>query len=465
MPPSAAKASILLCILAMAAFLRFYKLGDWPFANDELATVEEERAFYSNDVASSATQKSRLPRIIPLSYYLHQLNNSLFGRDEFGSRILMATFGAASVGAAFLLLDPLMGRPTAIATALLLAMWPEHIFQSQQTRYYIIVSFFSFLAILLGAYATRRPTVPLATVVCCLILFAVLCHTLMSVLLVLIFTGIVAGLYVERKLLPKSVALLFLLTGLILAAFYFLYLKPLLSNWNSEAEWGYGVVHSLLASVNSIGWTVALLAALGLLLWLKTPTAMNRYWSICTLGWIAASAVLPLVVSYHPAYVFPLSIGIIVAAGNAVGTIYEQLRVKGSVIGVAWVGLACLGTFPSLVSHYLDGSRPDFRNAARFVESQWKTGDRVAGYSIGLIGYYAPDCKPAIPLPLDSLDELRKIADGKGRVWLVLQSSRSGLPDDISHWLGANCSHELKVRRTRYDYADYSVDVFLFTPT
>jgi hypothetical protein len=50
------------------------------------------------------------------------------------------------------------------------------------------------------------------------------------------------------------------------------------------------------------------------------------------------------------------------------------------------------------------------------------------------------------------------------RTWILLQSWREGLPDDVRRWLGRNTSHESTVRRKRYDYAEYCVDVFLRQP-
>ncbi len=82
---------------------------------------------------------------------------------------------------------------------------------------------------------------------------------------------------------------------------------------------------------------------------------------------------------------------------------------------------------------------------------------------MGSFGHYAEGCQPAIPLPQSgAVAKLNELAAGKGRVWVVLESNRLGLADDTRRWLGAYCSDELKVHRTRFDYADYCVDVFLY---
>ena len=82
---------ITLALGLLAGGLRFYRLGAWPFFGDELATFREADSFASD--APGTTQTDRLPRMIPLSYLIHRGGYALFGRDEFGSRAIMAVLG------------------------------------------------------------------------------------------------------------------------------------------------------------------------------------------------------------------------------------------------------------------------------------------------------------------------------------------------------------------------------------
>jgi len=380
---------IALFLLILAGSLRFYKLGAWPFAGDETSTFAEERSLFHLDDVPPDTQTYRLSRVIPLSYLFHHISDAVFGRDEFGSRVIMAVLGTLGVVVVFLMLDVLKGRATAIATALLVALWPEHVFQSQQTRFYIIAAFFSYLCIFIGALAAQRRSTLLSICLGCSALAAILCHTLMGVLLPVTFAGVMAAAYAERRPWPKNVVLVFLVAVAAVGIFFGIYIRPLLLGWNSGETWGYGIAHSAFASVNMVGWPVALLAAVGFLLLLRERNAQNWYWITCSFGWAAATVVFPLLVAYHPEYVFPLAISVMVLAGCAIGTIYEHLRSKSALIGAAWVGLACLGSLPSLASHYMDGGRSDLRTAAQYVKTIGKAGDRVTGFSMGLFGYYA----------------------------------------------------------------------------
>ena len=58
--------SIALLLVVAAAALRFYRLGHWSFALDEVATLSEVRALLDPTFAPSDSQIVPLPRLVPL---------------------------------------------------------------------------------------------------------------------------------------------------------------------------------------------------------------------------------------------------------------------------------------------------------------------------------------------------------------------------------------------------------------
>src|SRR5262249_32791328 len=148
------------------------------------------------------SQRDRLPRLIPLGYYVHYLDYQLFGRDEFGSRVLMAILGTASVAILFLALDTTLGRPTALAAAILMALWPEHLFQSQQTRFYITAQFFALLSMVAGAHALSRRSALLTFLACLAALAAILSHTLQGLLLPGLLLAVSTAAWTTGRRLP-----------------------------------------------------------------------------------------------------------------------------------------------------------------------------------------------------------------------------------------------------------------------
>src|SRR6516225_6156858 len=93
MRPTSSRSRLLVVgalVVMLAGFLRFHRLGDWPFAGDEILTFPEVDSLFEGPSVSTIEQKDRLPRLIPLGYLVQYLDYQLFGRDEYGSRVLIA---------------------------------------------------------------------------------------------------------------------------------------------------------------------------------------------------------------------------------------------------------------------------------------------------------------------------------------------------------------------------------------
>ncbi len=455
-----------IAILIVASLLRFYDLGRWPFAGDETATLQEVKTLFHEEYAPPQSQTYRLPHLIPVGYILIRAGQAIAGSTEYGSRFMMALAGIVGVVAIFMLLDGLMGRPTAVATALLATLWPADIFQSQEARFYAAAALFAFLSMLVGAYAFRRKPALASSLACVLVLVGTLTHTLLLALLPLILVAIIAGFYAERHPVPKSLWWVFGIAAVIAGGLFLFYMKPLVHGWNHGSNWGYSVIHSILASIVTVGWPVSLLAAIGMVMMLSKRSAQNWYWVTCFFGWVAATVLLPLIVVYQPSYIFPFSLGAFVMAGYAIGEIYKHLQTRGKLAALAWLLLMCLSNLPSLVSYYADGDRVDYRGAVKFVQKNWVPGDRLTAFSPGLVKYYAKGCcKPIIPLPLGSKAEpaLAKLTAHGGRLWILLESGRHGLPANLQEWLFAHAWHKFEIKRMRIGYDDYVLDVYLYS--
>jgi hypothetical protein len=109
--------STALVLTLLAGGLRFYRLGAWPFFGDELATFNEAHAFLADSSDQEDSQITRISRLIPLSYLVHNAGYVLFGRDEFGSRAMMAFLGSLQVVLVYVGLVGPLGFPTALASA------------------------------------------------------------------------------------------------------------------------------------------------------------------------------------------------------------------------------------------------------------------------------------------------------------------------------------------------------------
>ena len=173
--------------------------------------------------------------------------------------------------------------------------------------------------------------------------------------------------------------------------------------------------------------------------------------------------VLPLVLPYQTWYTFPFSLIGLVLAGFAITEVYERLRPAGRFASAAWLCVALGLNLPSLISYYADGSRVDMRSAAHYVAEHWHPGDRVASVRLETFQYYAPNREPAFQLPSgdEATAALDRLAAGPGRLWIVVDSTRGGLPAALQGWLNAHAAPRFHVSARRLDYFENSIDVFV----
>jgi hypothetical protein len=130
---SAKRTALVLALLALlAAALRFWRLGDWSFWADEVATLRD-----AHDLGKVI--------MYPVGYALIGFAVRLFGSNEFAARLVPAVAGAISVPALYLIGRKLFSERAAILSAVLLAFSSYHIFFSQEARYYTLMMLFSML--------------------------------------------------------------------------------------------------------------------------------------------------------------------------------------------------------------------------------------------------------------------------------------------------------------------------------
>jgi 4-amino-4-deoxy-L-arabinose transferase-like glycosyltransferase len=116
-------------IVAIAALLRLYKLGEWSFWVDEMWTLYRTPNVFDSPakfIFSAASEK--IIRIAQL----------LFSTSEFSTRLFPALIGIATIPALFVLARRVFGVVVALLACALLAVSPWHIYFSQNARYFAL---------------------------------------------------------------------------------------------------------------------------------------------------------------------------------------------------------------------------------------------------------------------------------------------------------------------------------------
>jgi len=144
-------ANYLLAVVVLGGgFLRFVGLGKESIWLDEATSLIIARMNLPSIVAWAAGD------IHPPLYYLTLHFWIRLGVSEFAVRALSAVFGVLTIVVMHALASELLGPRVGLLSALLLALSPLHIWYSQETRMYVMVTALSLLASYLMLLALRR---------------------------------------------------------------------------------------------------------------------------------------------------------------------------------------------------------------------------------------------------------------------------------------------------------------------
>jgi mannosyltransferase len=126
---------LLICITALAAGLRIFKLGEWSFWIDEIFTINRAMTQYSN-FESIVLNLPPNAIWVPISVLLSSPVLQTFGINEWSARLAPALIGIMSIPILYFPIKNILDKWTALIAVSLLAVSPWHIFWSQNARFY-----------------------------------------------------------------------------------------------------------------------------------------------------------------------------------------------------------------------------------------------------------------------------------------------------------------------------------------
>jgi hypothetical protein len=444
--------ALLLLVTASAAVSVFWDLGTWSWDVDEVETLQELRLRDTDNpwFSDARSQYDRLPRLIPLWYRCQAAVLSAVPVNERNARLLSAACAVLAVVLGFAWLAGRHGLGLGFCFALLMCGSPLFLALAQQNRYYtmaILAQLLAQAAFLSGRPATNLAWAGLALAVGTLALF---CHTLLLAYFALGAAAAVLCLpwrWVSAAPLVRSAPVI--AAG---AALYLLYLRPLLGGWNEfgEPRDTYTVMASFASEIGLPTLGLALVGAAACLL-PETPKEF-RWWAA-----LAALTVLFLLGASHVIWFFNYRYALLFFLPfwvlAALGVLVVGRRLGGGPRALGWYACVALLFLPKILSQHQDGSRKDFREAARQLTRMARPEEPVYCNMDTTLRYYLAT-SPV--LPWKGADELPE-----GSCYVALSVNGWDAPLAVE---GRVVELVASVGRRRFDEQAYLVRVYRMGP-
>jgi uncharacterized membrane protein len=450
---------ILLLIASLALFLRIYHIAEESIWLDEGISIH-----FANldlfDILEKGTQESHPPLYyIILHYWIN-----MFGDSEFSTRFLSTLFGLFSILMIYKVASHIFDRDVGILSSLVLALSVFHIHYSQEVRNYALVALltlFSFyFFIKLFEKNTPRATIGYIISSTLLIYTHVVSGPLVIVaqdiylFTLLLFSTQIPKVDLKRWLFPQVIVFALFTPWLWILISQMSVMGKLIS-WiptpsistvkDSITQYAGSqkllLVFLLLSFLSivtckklsgSIHWT-DLFKSIERYRWSVVPTNVHKIYLI--LVWLLTPIILPFIISQFSTTIYltkvtiPASLAFYLLVGKGMRNInnrYVKLATLCIVIALSLINLR---------GYYNDAHKEQWRDVAKFMDSNAKPGDLLlfnSGTCLRVVFDYYSKRADLIKKPFpektkyvdeQNIKELKPAMEGPNRIWLILSHS------------------------------------------
>lgn len=431
---------ILICIVSIGAFLRFWNLGQWSFWIDEVLTVRDAETF-------SLTNSP----INPIPYIAAKFSvffgeNILFlfdGDGEWNNRLIFCIAGILSIPIIYFLAQSLYNRKIGLLAAVFVALSNWHLFWSQNARSYI----FTFLFATLTAWFFYRSIQDDSTLLTIGSLFSCIClilsHLLAAAIVPALAVYAVLCLREERNRKRWINLLIFFVPfGIPVLMLIIPQIRGYISSGWGHNEWGRSPVYIILTVIQGVSIPIAVTAFFAAI--------TNRYdrptvFLICFAG---APLVLLLIASQFQNvagyYLFWTTPAYFVLA--AVGCIRISEVISDEKYKLLKLLLPSLLIVVLVSQNYLyyrieNGGRPKWRESFETIKIQSKPNDILLLSEPEMARYYLPKFES---IDIDRLVKAKSTFErdwensGRNRLWCVVDVASFNVFDSdmkVRNWI------------------------------
>lgn len=447
-------AQILIALIVVAFFLRFFNLTFNSLWLDEAATYDFAKLSLG-ELWETMVGGERNP---PLFYYIEHILISIFGASEFVLRFVPALVGSLTIPVFYFIGREVLGRFGGIISAGILTFSSYHIFYSQDARAYALVLFFFSLAILFYIFALKNGKLRywiLCGIFCSLSFWT---HMYVAIAIAVLFLHAIIE---KRKTILKSVddikqlatgILAFVIPSLpLLIATLMLFLKQTSAG---APTWGLTGVNIITTTITQFSGYAEYLAVIFVLLFIVGTIFLlinkeKRYFGTLTLLSIIISFIGTFIFSTmssisprHLIFIIPFYFITIAAAFCLIPKTIDYRKVA-----VILLIILCLLNLPYLSTYYTSYSKEDWRGVSEALTDLTNDGDYVVTVpsymSLPLDYYYNSTADNTTEFGASSKDQLQEIdktcVNGTSAYYIVTWDIAAVDPSgDAVMWLNEN---------------------------
>ncbi len=395
-----------------------------------------------------ADQIRKISRVMPVWYSTQRAAIWLLPASEVSYRLPSLFFGVLVSIFGFIVAARWRGLWFAAALAVVVLGSQLFILLMQIDRFYSLPLLL--LSITLTLIWLPRGGAGAAIAVAVGTALTVLSHSLTVPVFALVFGASVLTVALGRA--PRHVLVRSGVAALTSGAIYLLYLRPLLQGWHSTGN-PTPVLISFAAYAEVPTLALALFGG-----WLTLvrrddhPSMIAWVWMV--LGSLCVFLLASMDMNWNPRYFLFYLPAVWLLAAHAMEFIARSLRSKAAAVG--WYAAVAVLLLPGLASHFRDGSRHDYRQAAAVLSEAALPGQLILSDDAETISYYLP---PDLRRNLDVRTRVTVVPDGE--FFLVCRSNVWTPAPEIPH---RHMELLAEISKRRFDEFSHVLRVYRVAP-
>ena len=445
---------LLTFITVLAAFLRFYKLGDWSFWYDEIFTLRDISRIFEFSLTNQQISRWLIFGVV-----------DSMGITEFNARLVPALVGVISVPVLYFPTRKMFNAPIALLFVVFLAISPWHLYWSQNARFYTTLLLFYSLGLFLVYFALEEDK-PWYLVFALFFFGLAVMERVFAAMLIPVVATYLLGIWILPFGKPRGFNrrnILILLLPTLLITFVGSY--KFIGNPDKWFE-GFGWINNnpvwiLSGIVFYIGIPVICMGLAAIVYYLMERDRGAFLLAIAAVLPVLVIVILSMIQYAANRYIFVSLTPWLILSAAGIWDLFKQNRGRSAVL-VAGV-LLILIAFPMgenvLYYQYQNGNRDDWKGAFKLVEKLKEPGDMVIVTEERMAQYYLEDEN----INDFSFIDYDTLADSGQRYWFIEDNNLGEKDPQILEWVKEN-SELVANRDVEVRARTFKMRIYLFDP-